>query len=128
MPEHHNDPTLPSPQFPGSHIVLDDRYAFVSGLTVADIHGTEGDLGDIKKETHRVMRELERMLKLVNVHMRDVVRVDVHLADLDEISDMDSIYAEYFEGPHYPARTCTESPRLCGGCRVEITLMARRPE
>nr|WP_163502652.1 RidA family protein [Halomonas socia] len=128
MLEHHNDPTLPSPHFPGSHIVMDDRYAFVSGLTAADIHGTEGDIGNIKEETHRIMRELERLLDMVNVHMSDVVRVDLHLADLDEISEMDSIYAEFFEGPNYPARTCTQSPKLFGGCRVEITLMARRPE
>lgn len=32
-----NDPTLPKPSFPGSHMVVDDHYMFISGLTVADL-------------------------------------------------------------------------------------------
>lgn len=126
MLKYHNDPTLPAPQFPGSHIVVDDRYVFVSGLTAADIQGTEAEIGNIKEETHRIMRELSRMLSLVEVSLADVVRVDVHLADLDEISEMDQVYAEFFDSDRFPARTCTQSSKLFGDCRVEITLMARR--
>lgn len=128
MLKYHIDPTLPSPQFPGSHIVVDDRYIFVSGLTAADIQGTEAEIGDIKEETHRVMRELSRMLSLVEASLADVVRVDVHLADLNEINELDQVYAEFFEDDRYPARTCTQSDKLFGDCRVEITLMARRPQ
>ena len=32
-----NDPTLPKPSFPGSHMVVDDHYMLISGLTVADL-------------------------------------------------------------------------------------------
>ncbi len=30
MPTFHNDATLPTPTFPGSHVVLDDRYVYLS--------------------------------------------------------------------------------------------------
>ncbi|PJX14318.1 RidA family protein [Halomonas sp. 141] len=121
-----NDPTLPKPDFPGSHMVIDDHYAFISGLTVADLSNGDVARGDVKEETRLVMRELERMLVQEGGSLADVVRVDVHLADLKQISALDSVYADFFEPGRYPARTCTESPHICGGSQVEITLMAKR--
>ncbi|MGQ4877265.1 RidA family protein [Billgrantia sp. LNSP4103-1] len=123
-----NDPTLAIPVFPGSHIVLDDNYIFVSGLTVTDIQGGDAVLGDIAEETRWVMRRLSRMLEYAGASIADVVRVDIHLTNLDTIHTMDAAYAEFFENHSYPARTCTESPRLSGGANVEITLMARQPD
>ena len=121
-----NDPTLPKPSFPGSHMVVDDHYMFISGLTVADLSNGEAARGDVKEETRLVMRELARMLEQEGGSLADVVRVDVHLTDLKQINALDSIYAEFFEPGRYPARTCTESPHICGGSTVEITLMAQR--
>lgn len=122
-----NDPTLAVPVFPGSHIVMDDRYIFVSGLTATDIQGGEAVVGDIAEETRWVMRRLSRMLEYAGASLADVVWVDVHLTSLETIHTMDAAYAEFFEYHYYPARTCTESPRLSGGSNVEITLMARQP-
>lgn len=127
MPTYHNVATLPLPLFPGSHLVIDDDYVFLSGLTVEDIQGGETVIGDMEAETRLVMRSLQRMLASVGCDMADVVRVDVHITDLDLIRDMDAAYAEFFEAHRYPARTCTQSPRLYGGAHVEITVMARRP-
>ena len=126
MPDYHNDVTLPMPLFPGSHMVIDDDYVFLSGLTAEDIQSGETVLGDMAEETRLVMRSLQRMLASVGCDMADVVRVDVHVTDLDLIRDMDAAYAEFFEAHRYPARTCTQSPRLYGGAHVEITVMARR--
>ncbi|CAO1665311.1 Translation initiation inhibitor [Halomonas sp. NYA30] len=121
-----NDPTMPTPSFPGSHMVIDDHYVFISGLTVADLSNGHAARGNIKEETRLVMRALLRMLEMEGGSFADVVRVDIHLTDLHAIQDMDGIYAEYFEPGRYPARTCTESPHLCGGSNVEITVMAKR--
>ncbi|WP_416140426.1 RidA family protein [Halomonas sp. HK25] len=127
MLEFRNDPTLPAPLFPGTHMVLDDRYVFLSGLTAVDIQGGETVLGDIDGETRLVLRRIRRMLESVGSGMDRVVRVDVHITDLEEIRRMDAVYAEFFDACRYPARTCTQSPRLYGGAHVEITVMARRP-
>lgn len=126
MPQFINDPTLPKPSFPGSHLVIDDHYVFISGLTVADLSNGEAVRGDIAEETRLIMRELERMLKQEGGSLADVVRADIHLANLDDINKMDAIYAEFFEPGRYPARTCTQSSAICGGGGIEITLMARR--
>lgn len=126
MPQFINDPTLPKPDFPGSHMVVDDHYVFISGLTVADIADDMSPSLDTGEQTRRVMRELERMLRQEELAWRDVVRVDIHLRDLGDIHTLDGVYAEFFEPGRYPARTCTESPKLSGSSRVEITLMASR--
>lgn len=126
MPEYRNMPDLPPPSFPGSHLVIDDRYVFVSGLVAADLAEGRECAGDIRAETAAVMRGLEHMLASVGSGLADIVRVDVHLADLGEIEALDAVYAGFFADRRYPARTCTESARLCGGTRVEITAVARR--
>ncbi|ERS86294.1 MULTISPECIES: RidA family protein [unclassified Halomonas] len=127
MPQFQNDPTLPAPLFPGSHMVIDDDFVFLSGLTAEDIQGGETVIGDMGEETRLVMRRVQRMLGSIGCEMTDVVRVDVHITDLDLIREMDAAYAEFFDACRYPARTCTQSPRLYGGAHVEITVMARRP-
>lgn len=121
-----NDPTMPTPSFPGSHMVLDDHYVFVSGLTVSDLSNGHAARGDVKEETRLVMRALSRMLEMEDGSLADIVRVDIHLTDLQALQDMDSVYAEYFEPGRYPARTCTESANICGGSSIEITVMATR--
>ncbi|MDY7115196.1 RidA family protein [Halomonas sp. SSL-5] len=127
MPQYRNDPTLPGLLFPGSHMVIDDDYVFLSGLSAEDIQGGETVLGNMAEETRLVMRRIQRMLVSAGCDMADVVRVDVHITDLDLIREMDAAYAEFFDAHRYPARTCTVSPRLYGGAHVEITVMARRP-
>jgi 2-iminobutanoate/2-iminopropanoate deaminase len=39
---------------------------------------------------------------------------------------MDAAYGEFFAGNAYPARTATESKRLFGDSKVEITCQVRR--
>lgn len=90
-----NDPTMPTPSFPGSHMVIDDRYVFISGLTVSDLSNGHAAQGDIKEETRLVMRAISRMLEMEGGSLVDVLRVDVHLTDLHTINDMDSVYAEF---------------------------------
>ncbi|MBZ5488346.1 RidA family protein [Halomonas aquamarina] len=127
MPTFINDPTLPKPDFPGSHMVVDEHHVFISGLTIADITDESVTHShDAGKETHRIMRELERMLRQEELDLSDVVRVDIHLTDLDDLNKVNSAYAEFFEPGRFPARTCTEASRLQGASKVEITLMASR--
>ncbi|CAM3608491.1 RidA family protein [Halomonas sp. FME1] len=126
MPTYTNDPTLPTPSFPGSHMVIDDHYVFISGLTVADLSNGHAARGDVKEETRLVMRAISRMLEMEGGSFADVVRVDIHLTDLHTLQELDGVYAEHFDPGRYPARTCTESANICGGCSVEITVMAKR--
>jgi len=55
-----------------------------------------------------------------------MVKVEVHLADLDDFDAMDAAYREFFADGAYPVRTTTESKRLFGDSKVEITCQVRR--
>ena len=116
---------IPESDAPFSQIVLDDCYAYFAGLVAADFPEGVAVLGDVAAETRVVMAAISEMLKEVGLSFEDVVKADVHLADLSDFDAMDAAYREYFPPRVYPARTTTESPRLCGGSKVEMTVQAR---
>ena len=116
---------IPESDAPFSQIVLDDCYAYFAGLVAADFPDGVAVLGDVAAETRVVMAAISEMLKEVGLSFEDVVKADVHLSDLGDFDAMDAAYREYFPPRVYPARTTTESPRLFGGSKVEMTVQAR---
>jgi 2-iminobutanoate/2-iminopropanoate deaminase len=117
--------SIPKPEAPYSQIVIDDTYAHISGVVAADFPEGQAALGDAAEETRAVLNAIDGALKEIGLDMSRIVRVDVHLASLDDFDAMDAAYRVFFEDGLYPARTTTESGRLFGGSRVEITCMAR---
>ena len=117
--------SIPESNAPFSQIVLDDRYAYFAGLVAADFPHGLAVLGDVSAETRVVMGAISDMLKEVGLNFEDVVKTEVHLADLSDFDAMDAAYREYFLPKVYPARTTTESPKLFGGSKVEVTVQAR---
>ena len=117
--------SIPESNAPFSQIVLDDRYAYFAGLVAADFPHGLAVLGDVSAETRVVMGAISDMLEEVGLNFEDVVKVEVHLADLSDFDAMDAAYREYFPPKVYPARTTTESPKLFGGSKVEVTVQAR---
>ena len=116
---------IPESDAPFSQIVLDDCYAYFAGLVAADFPDGVAVLGDVAAETRVVMAAISEMLKEVGLSFEDVVKAEVHLADLSDFDAMDAAYREYFPPTVYPARTTTESPKLFGGSKVEVTVQAR---
>ena len=125
MIRHIQPQSVPGSQAPFSQVVLDDHYAHLSGLVAADFPEGRAVLGDVAEETRAVLNAIDGMLKEIGLDTGRVVRIDVHLVTLDDFDAMDAAYREFFDDGRFPARTTTESPRLFGGSRVEITCMAR---
>ena len=117
--------SIPESNAPFSQIVLDDRYAYFAGLVAADFPHGLAVLGDVSAETRVVMGAISDMLEEVGLNFEDVVKAEVHLADLSDFDAMDAAYREYFPPKVYPARTTTESHKLFGGSKVEVTVQAR---
>ncbi len=117
--------TVPVSKAPFSQVVMDDYYAFLSGLVAADFSQGRAVLGDVGAETRAVLTAIRGILAEIELGMDRIVRVDVHLADLDDFDAMDGAYREFFDAGSQPARTTTESKRLFGNSRVEITCQAR---
>ena len=126
MRRHLDSPRLKPRTSPYSHVVIADRDCFIAGIVAADIPDGDAVVGEVEAETDLVMRTIQEILADQGMGMADLVRVDVHLLDLDEIHVMDRAYRRYLDPDAMPARTTTQSDRLYGGSRVEITCMARR--
>ncbi len=107
-------------------MVLDDQYAFLSGLVAADFPAGLEVLGDVAAETRAVLATIGSILDELQLRKDHIVRVDVHLSDLDDFNAMDAAYREFFEDNAFPARTTTKSKHLFGGSKVEITCQVRR--
>ena len=105
---------------------MDEHYAFLAGLVAADFPAGIETLGDVAAETRAVLAAIGDILDELQLARSNMVKVDVHLADLDDFDAMDAAYREFFDDDAYPARTTTESARLFGGSKVEITCQVRR--
>lgn len=116
---------VPASSAPFSQVVMDDRYAFLSGLVAADFPAGIAVLGDVAAETHAVLDAIAAIVQELDLDMEQMLRVDVHLTDLDDFDAMDAAYREHFHADHYPARTTTESRHLFGNSKVEITCQLR---
>jgi 2-iminobutanoate/2-iminopropanoate deaminase len=125
MIRHIQPKAVPESAAPYSQIVMDDTYAHFAGLVAADFPEGKSVLGDVGEETRVVLTAIRSMLEEIGLDMNRIVRTDVHLASLEDFDAMNDAYREFFQNGRYPARTTTESPRLFGGSRVEITCMAR---
>ena len=105
---------------------MDDQYAFLSGLVAADFPAGLEVLGNVAAETRAVLDTIGNILQELNLSRNNMVKVEVHLADLDDFDAMDNAYREFFDADQFPARTTVESKRLFGGSKVEITCQVRR--
>lgn len=98
----------------------------IAGQVAADSAAGRAVLGRIGPETRAVMEQIRLILWSRRLTFDDVVRVDVHLIDLDDFQAMNEVYRGFFAPGRLPARTCVEVRRLFGDCRIEVTAMARR--
>ena len=123
---HYFQPTcMPESAAPFTQVVIDDIYAHLAGIVAADFPDGQSVLGNAGNETRAVMTLIQNILLELDLSFAQVVRTDVHLANLDDFDAMDATYKEFFEAGKYPARTTTESRRLFGNSLVEVTCMAR---
>ena len=81
------------------------------------------ELGDIRNETRLELTNTAAMLRVANSSLENVVKVSIHLADLNDFDAMNEVYREFFKGD-YPARTTVQAV-LRSGRKIEIDCIAR---
>ena len=96
-------------------------FVFVSGQGPLDPE-TGKIVGEtVEEQTARVLENIQAILEAAGASMSDVVKVAVHLSDLDLFKRFNQVYATYFPDPK-PARTTVGSQLL--GILVEIDAIA----
>ncbi len=96
---------------------------FVAGQAPINPATQKLELGDIRSESRLELTNLSKILKASNSSIENVVKVSIHLADLNDFEAMNEVYVEFFRS-EYPARTTTQAV-LRSGRKIELDCIAR---
>jgi 2-iminobutanoate/2-iminopropanoate deaminase len=80
--------------------------------------------GGITEQTEQVITNIQALLANQKLTLADVVKATVFLADMEEFSAMNEVYARHFTGTP-PARSTVQVARLPRDARVEIEVIAQ---
>ena len=80
--------------------------------------------GDVRDETHQVLKNLGGVLAAAGATYSDVIKTTIFLADMDDFLAVNTVYAEYF-GDHKPARSTVAVKTLPKSAKVEIECIAK---
>ncbi|HYN23080.1 MAG TPA: Rid family detoxifying hydrolase [Thermoanaerobaculia bacterium] len=79
--------------------------------------------GGVQAETRRAIENCRAILEAAGFSLRDVVQVQVFLADIGDYQAMNEVYATFFtESP--PARAAFAVAALPAGAKVEVLMTA----
>ncbi len=113
----------PAPIGPYSQAVRAGGFVFISGQIPVQPDTGLVVQGDITAQTHQAMKNLSAILKAAGSGPDRVVKTTVFLSNLDDFSDFNRIYEEYF-GEAKPARATVQVARLPKEVLVEIEAIA----
>nr|WP_315476754.1 RidA family protein [uncultured Undibacterium sp.] len=110
---------LPKWSTPISHAVVVDNICYLSGqLSI----GEDGQYiaGTAREETARAFANLFSAIKAANFSISDLTFVDIAFIDLNELNEVNDLYAELFPEGQRPARTIYQAAALPYGGRVKV--------
>ena len=84
------------------------------GVVVAD---------DVVNQAHQVMKNLFYVLEEAGAHFNDVIKTTIFLADMDDFTKVNEVYAHYF-GHHKPVRSTVAVKTLPKEVLIEIDCIA----
>lgn len=79
---------------------------------------------DFEEQTHAVMANVINVLVAAGSSLDHVIKMNCYLRRIEDFEKFNKIYASYFEGKDYPARTTVEASPPRTGVDVEITAIA----
>ena len=112
----------PTPRGVYSQAIVENGFVFVAGQAAINPKTNELQLGDIRSEVRLTLSNIQGILEAAGSSMRNVVRVGVFLADMNDFAAMNEVYREFFPADP-PARTTVgvHLPQI----KVEIDCVAR---
>jgi 2-iminobutanoate/2-iminopropanoate deaminase len=108
---------------PYSQAVRAGNMVFCSGQIPLDPRSGEMVVGDIAKETERVLDNLAAVLRAAGLGFEHVVRTTIYLVEMADFPKVNETYAKRFTGT-FPARATVQVAALPKGARVEIDAIA----
>jgi 2-iminobutanoate/2-iminopropanoate deaminase len=106
-----------------------DGWGFVSGLGPVDLENAAVALPEaVEDQTHKILSNLEAILKKHGLGREHVVSVRIHLVEFKRFHErLNRAYAAFFSGARPPARSCIGVSALTRGALVEMDFIVKEP-
>ncbi|HOJ63446.1 MAG TPA: RidA family protein [Spirochaetota bacterium] len=92
---------------------------FISGQIPVDKNGNIIS-ESIEKETEQVLKNIEEILKSIGLSKDNILKTTIFLRNISDFQKVNEIYAKFFEGTIFPARTTVEVSNLPKNVNIEI--------
>jgi 2-iminobutanoate/2-iminopropanoate deaminase len=108
---------------PYSQAIKTAGMVFCSGQIPIDVKTGEFVSSDVAEQTEQVLKNLSAVLDAAGTSLDGVVKTTVFLADMNDFTVMNEVYARYFN-ENKPARATVQAARLPRDAKVEIDCIA----
>ncbi|SEM22551.1 2-iminobutanoate/2-iminopropanoate deaminase [Maribacter orientalis] len=119
-----NTSNAPAPIGPYNQAILSNGTLYISGQIPLNPKSGELVSGDIKKETKQSMENLKAILTEAEMTFENVVKSSIFLSDMKQFTEVNEVYASYFNAETAPARETVEVANLPKFVNVEISMIA----
>lgn len=116
----------PQPIGPYNQAILVDGTLYTSGQIAIDPITGNLITDSISEETKQVMENLRAVLKAANMDFNDVIKSTIFISDMNNFSEINKIYALYFDESIAPVRETVEVSNLPKFVNVEISMIAKK--
>lgn len=114
----------PAPIGPYNQAVLSENTIYISGQIPIDPVTGELIDGSIADETRQSMENLKAILTEAGMTFENVVKSSIFISDMKQFSEINAVYATYFNAGTAPARETVEVANLPKFVNVEISMIA----
>jgi 2-iminobutanoate/2-iminopropanoate deaminase len=114
----------PSPS-PISNAVVVGNQCWISGQLSVGPDGKYAP-GTAREEAERAFAHVFRIAEAAGFDRSDIVYIDLAFIDLNDVKEVNDLYAELFEEGRRPARTIYQAAKLPFGGRIKVQAVAAR--
>ena len=107
-----------------SQAIKVNGFLFTSGQIGIDPSNGLLVSGGVRKQTDRVLNNIEAILLESGLNKKNIVKLTVFLIDLEDFQHINESFKEFFDGLSFPARTTIEVKGLPLNALVEIDCIA----
>ena len=114
----------PAPIGPYNQAILSGNTLYTSGQIAIDPSTGKLKIGTIEEETTLVMENMKAVLAAAKMTFDNVIKTSIFISDMENFSEINTIYGRYFNEDTAPARETVEVANLPKYVNVEISMIA----
>ncbi len=114
----------PAPIGPYNQAILSGNTLYISGQIAINPENGKLVLDSIQDETKQVLENLKEVLAAADMTFENVIKTSIFISDMHQFSEINDVYASYFNEATAPARETVEVANLPKFVNVEISAIA----